>query len=90
MSDQVSALTSFQVSRSLWFTGNCTEPDRGTPCQAELELDLNLEQPDALLADDSVSIDWSVAFEARAFASGDRNTPIEAPWTVEIIELTEP
>ncbi|MEI9940108.1 MAG: hypothetical protein WDO69_23045 [Pseudomonadota bacterium] len=91
-SDEVSARTSFQLSRQLRFTGNCAQPDQGTPCKTELELDLDLIQPDALPIDGNVSIDWAVDFESRTFEvkSGAPDVESEAPWTIEIVELTEP
>ena len=92
-SDSVSALSSFQLSRPLQFTGNCAQPDRDSPCQAELELDLDLLRTSALPADGSLSIDWSVDFESRAFKSKDesgKDETLEAPWTVEIVELEKP
>jgi hypothetical protein len=91
-SDTVSALTSFQLSRPLHFTGNCAAPDQGTPCQAEIELDLDLEQPSALPANGSLSIDWSVDFESRGFkpTAGGSDQTIPAPWTLEIVGVGAP
>jgi len=91
-SDAVSALTTFQLSRPLRFTGNCSEPDQGTPCQAELDLSLELEQPSSLPADASVSIEWSVDLESTVskVAEKDSDESLAAPWTIELFPLTEP
>jgi len=91
-SNTVSALTSFQLSRPLHFSGNCAAPDRGAPCQAELELELDLEQPSALPAEGSLSIDWSVDFESRAFKpkTGGSDELIAAPWTIQIVGVETP
>ena len=85
--DERSVLTSFQFARPLAFSGNCSEPTQGTPCQAEVELDLTLERPDALPSGASVSVDWTIDGEGRAYQSNAGNgDPLEAPWTIEISE----
>ena len=88
-SNAVTALTSFQLSRPLQFTGNCAQPEQGTPCQAELELDFALTQLNALPADSTLSIAWSVDFEARAFKpkdAGNADERLAAPWTIELVQ----
>jgi len=90
-SDAIAALTSFNLARPLHFSGDCAKPDQGAACQAELELDFDLTSPSALKADESLSIEWSVDFEARAFKpNGGSDVTSEAPWTIEIVELSEP
>jgi len=89
--DAVSALHGFLLSHPPRFSGNCSEPDHGAPCQAELELDLGLEAPSALPVDASIDIDWTVHFESRVFKKGgDADELIAAPWTIEIVELNAP
>jgi len=88
-SDAVFAQTSFQLSRSLLFSGNCARPDQGAPCQAETELHFDLERPNALPDLGSVSIDWSIDFESRTFKPklGGSDEKVAAPWIVEFIEI---
>ena len=93
VSSSVSALSGFQLARPLQFTGNCAQPNQDAPCQAELELDLTLAQTSALANDGSLSIAWTVDFESRAFKSKDAHGDdelVDAPWTVEIVELGKP
>ena|SRR6478735_773022 len=92
-SDSVSALSSFELARRLTFTGNCAQPNQDTPCQAEIELDLTLAQTSTLPNDESLSIDWTVNFESRAHKSKDaygEDELVDAPWTIEIVELGNP
>jgi len=92
MSDAVTALVSFQLSRPLRFMGNCVDLEQSPACQTELELELALEQPSLLTAEESVNISWSVDFESRFFkpSGKDGNESLAAPWTIEIVELTTP
>jgi len=91
-SDGIAVLTSFQLPQSLFFSGDCAKPGEGTPCEAEVQLDFDLKQPSALAADGSLSIDWSVDFESRAFRSNDAkdDETLAAPWSLEIVEIVEP
>jgi len=90
-SDAAAALTSFNLSRPLHFSGDCATPDQGAPCEAELELEFELKQASVLQAGESLTIDWSVDFESRAFRpNSDRDETSEAPWTVEFVELSKP
>jgi len=90
-SDAAAALTSFELSRPLHFSGDCATPDHGVPCEAALELEFELTQPSALQAGESLNIDWSVDFESRAFRpNGGSDETSAAPWTVEFVELSEP
>ncbi len=86
--DAISALSSFQLSRPLRFTGNCQTPAEGTPCEAESTLEFDIERPSALSAEGSVSVTWTVDFASRAFkpSSGGSGVAIELPWTLEIVE----
>jgi len=91
-SDSLSALTSFQIARPLRFTGNCGQPEQDSSCQAEIELDLDLERTSALPADGSASVDWAVDFESRALKPQEsgKDETLEPPWIVEITEIVEP
>jgi hypothetical protein len=87
--DAVSVLGSFQLSRAMRFTGDCAKPTEGTPCQAEFELHLELAQPSTVPADGSLSIAWSVDFEARTFkpkGESMNDEELAAPWTIEIVQ----
>lgn len=88
-SDAVFAQTSFQLSRSLVFAGDCARPAGGSPCQAEVELDFDLQRAGTLVESGSVDVDWSIDFESRAFKpqAGGSDEKLAAPWTVELVEI---
>ena len=57
------------------------------------ELDLTLAQTSTLPNDGSLSIDWTVKSESQASKSKDADGDdelVDAPWTVEIVELEKP
>lgn len=85
-SDAVTTKTGFQLARPIRFTGNCAQPGQGAACQAEIELDFDLDRVSELAEGESVSVDWSVDFESRTFKveAGGSDEEVEAPWTVEI------
>jgi len=90
VSNALSALTRFRLASALSFTGNCAHPgeDPNQPCQAELQLELSLEQPSALPADGSLEIELSAEAESSADKPSGKgfDEEVPAPWTLELVE----
>jgi hypothetical protein len=83
--NELSALTGFQLSRSLAFTGNCQQFDSASPCETTLEL--NFERAAGAEPTAVTRIDWSLALESRiAKDDGPSKNSLALPWAVGIDE----
>jgi hypothetical protein len=83
--NELNALTGFQLSRSLAFSGSCQQFDAASPCETMLELSFERAantEPTAV-----TRIDWSVAFESRVGKDdGPSENSLALLWDVEIVE----
>ena len=83
VANELNALTGFQLSRSLAFTGNCQQFDTASPCEATLEL--NFERAAGAEPNAVTRVDWSIALESRvAKDDGPSENSLPLPWAVEI------
>jgi hypothetical protein len=83
VANEIKALTGFQLSRSLAFTGNCQQYDTASPCETTLELTFERSagaDPTAV-----TRIDWRIAFESRVSKDeGPNENSLPLLWAVEI------
>jgi hypothetical protein len=81
---RLNVATSFDTSEELIFSGNCDELDDSSPCEAVLGVDF--ERTDGGTAGGSLSVDWSIKFNATAAKKDEPNAgPLELPWVIEVL-----
>lgn len=82
---EVRALTSFDSSAALTFSGGCATPTQGAPCTSELVVDLR--RLDDGERGGSVTVDWQIEFNATATSPHEGpDVEDELPWSVEVTE----
>ncbi len=80
---ELDVATSFTLGRDLTFRGNCADPTRGEPCEAQLFVDF--ERIDGGEGGGAVTIDWSLELDSSFPKSESPSVgPTQAPWTVEV------
>lgn len=80
---EVRALTSFDTSAGLTFSGDCETPTQGEPCTSELVVELRRLDDGA--RGGSLTVAWQVELTATATASREApDVHDELPWTAEV------
>jgi hypothetical protein len=80
----VSAISEFQMSRQLSFTGKCWPPnDASAPC--ETQFDVVVGRSDWGAKGGALLVDWQLDFNASAGKQhGPDEGPVAPPWTIEV------
>jgi hypothetical protein len=79
----ISALTYFDVSNGLLFSGNCAHPETGAPCRAQLFVELTRDDEGA--QGGTLTVAWTATFDAETSKQAGSNVgPAAPPWKITV------